>query len=225
MQLWSLRHFLLTALYSKSPKNAKFIKKIYRFSAVWIVVKRVGRWNKNFTAYHILILQFECHQMPFNNSQIWTETCLQPVFYIMSQGKLLSSSSMLIWVPDEKNIYFSFSVVPMLWNKISPSFIEKQGKCILTAQRIGKFEYWIFTQPNKNIFSLIFLCEGTERNFYFKRKFKICCLCHSSSRFNILQFKSRVLQIKIINHLSPDWIYILCRILFQNESLSSKDKM
>ena len=122
-------------------------------------------------------------------------------------------------------IYFTVSVVHMLWNKISPSFIEKQGKCILTAQRIGKFEYWIFTQPNKNIFSLIFLCEGTERNFYFKRKFKICCLCHSSSRFNILQFKSRVLQIKIINHLSPDWIYILYRILFQNESLSSKDKM
>ena len=122
-------------------------------------------------------------------------------------------------------IYFSVSVVHMLWNKISPSFIEKQGKCILAAQRIGKFEYWIFTQPNKNIFSLIFLCEGTERNFYFKRKFKICFLCHSSSRFNILQFKSRVLQIKIINHLSPDWIYILCRILFQNESLSSKDKM
>ena len=125
----------------------------------------------------------------------------------------------------KKYIYFTVSVVHMLWNKISPSFIEKQGKCILTAQRIGKFEYWIFTQPNKNIFSLIFLCEGTERNFYFKRKFKICCLCHSSSRFNILQFKSRVLQIKIINHLSPDWIYILCRILFQNESLSSKDKM
>ena len=62
MQLWSLRHFLLTALYSKSPKNAEFTEK-NRYSVVWIVVKRVGRWNKIFTAYHILILQFECHQI------------------------------------------------------------------------------------------------------------------------------------------------------------------
>ena len=53
--------------------------------------------------------------------QIGTETCLQPVFYIMSKGKLLSLSSMLIWVLEENNIF-----VHMLGNKISPSFIEKQ---------------------------------------------------------------------------------------------------
>ena len=117
---------------------------------------------------------------------------------------------MLIWVSDEKKyIYFSVSVVHMLWNKISPSFIEKQGKCILAAQRIGKFEYWIFTQPNKNIFSLIFLCEGTERNFYFKRKYASSASAHWLSGFNISHsiqtgwiVQIVVLKVKIINRLN-----------------------
>ena len=72
----------------------------------------------------------------------------------------------------------------------------KNKKMYSDGSKNWKIRILNFYTTNKNIFSLISLCKGTERNFYFKRKFKICCLCHSSSRFNILQFKSRVLQIK-----------------------------
>ena len=69
-----------------------------------------------------------------------------------------------------------------------------------------------YRSTNKNIFSLIFHCAGTESKFYFQRNSEICFnqphhfILYSSGRFNIKIFNSTLvyraeLQIKIINSL------------------------